>query len=263
VSESETDAPQTEPATDPETEIAEQMTPDADETPDDVTGPGPESPFQPPDLKPDDEPAPDDAPEPDEPEPDEPEADEPEALADYAPGVAEARLMSEREAEQLGKKLDQERKRHGKKVMELLGNDLGGHIPCPTCMDGIDGFIVSPEFAPLDPDQRDRMMQILGLDDWEQIPSASWAAQCETCRGFGKIKTGSHVTGREVTGCEDCGEAGWRNLRVPAQVNGNTDEVPSAVTGPTVAHDLEPDPRVQALRSEGYMVIPRVEVASG
>jgi hypothetical protein len=263
VSESETEAPQTEPVSDPETEIAEQMTPDEDGAPDeaapdtdeapaDVTGPGPESPFQPPDLKPDDEP---------EPEPDEP--DEPEALADYAPGVAEARLLSEREAEALGKKLDAERKRHGKRVMELLGNDLGGHIPCPTCMDGIDGFIVSPEFAPLDPEQRDRMMQILGLDDWEQIPSATWAAQCETCKGFGKIKTGSHVTGREVTGCEDCGESGWRNLRVPVQANGNTDEVTSAVTGPTVAQSLEPDPRVQALRSEGYMVIPRVEVAAG
>jgi len=263
VSEPQTDTPQEGAEPDVETEIAEQMTPDKDGAPDeaapdtdenadDVTGPGPESPFQPPDLHPDDEPTPG---EPD----DEPE----EELEAYAPGVAEARLRSEREAEALGKKLDAERKRHGKRVMELLGNDLGGHIPCPTCMDGIDGFIVSPEFAPLDPEQRDRMMQILGLDDWEQIPAATWAAQCETCKGFGKIKTGSHVQGREVTGCEDCGESGWRNLRVPAQPNGNTDEVPSPVTGPTVSKDLEPDPRVQALRSEGYMVIPRVEVSAG
>jgi hypothetical protein len=241
-----------------ETEIAEQMTPDDGErgdvvapNPDEVevtpTGPGPESPFQPPELQPDED--------------DEP--DEPEALADYAPGVAEARLLSEREAEALGKKIDAERKRHGKRVMELLGDDLGGHIPCPTCMDGIDGFIISPEYAPLAPDQRERMMEILGLDDWEQMPSASWAVQCETCAGFGKVKTGSHVRGREVTGCEDCGEAGFRNLRVPTQTNGNTDTVPSAVTGPTVMQDSEPDPRVKALREEGYMVIPRVPVATG
>lgn len=252
------DTPQTEPGTDEETQIAEQMTPDEGETPDVVapnpdeeevtpTGPGPESPFQPPELNPDDE----------------PEPDEPEALADYAPGVAEARLLSEREAEALGKKLDAERKRHGKRVMELLGDDLGGHIPCPTCMDGIDGFIVSPEWAPLDSDQRDRMMQVLGLDDWEKMPSASWAVQCETCAGFGKVKTGSHVQGREVTGCEDCAEAGFRNLRTQVQTNGNTDTVQSAVTGPTVVQDLEPDPRVKALREEGYMVIPRVPVASG
>jgi hypothetical protein len=258
VTEPQEDTPQTEPGTDEETQIAEQMTPDEGETPDVVapnpdeeevtpTGPGPESPFQPPELNPDDE----------------PEPDEPEKLEDYAPGVAEARLMSEREAEALGKKIDAERKRHGKRVMELLGDDLGGHIPCPTCMDGIDGFIISPEYAPLAPDQRERMMQILGLDDWEQIPTAQWAAQCETCKGFGKIKTGSHVVGREVTGCEDCGESGWVNLRMPTQVNGNTDTVQSAVTGPTVAQDLEPDPRVKALREEGYMVIPRVPVASG
>jgi hypothetical protein len=258
VSEPETETTQEGTEPDVETEIAEQMALDADETPDDVTGPGPESPFQPPELHPDDEPAPGD-----EHAPDEPDPDEPEKVEDYAPGVAEARLMSEREAEALGKKIDAERKRHGKRVMELLGDDLGGHIPCPTCMDGIDGFIISPEYAPLAPDQRERMMQILGLDDWEQIPTAQWAAQCETCKGFGKIKTGSHVVGREVTGCEDCGESGWVNLRMPTQVNGNTTTVQSAVTGPTVAQDLEPDPRVKALREEGYMVIPRVPVASG
>jgi hypothetical protein len=258
VSEQETETPQEGTEPDVETEIAEQMAPDADETPDDVTGPGPESPFQPPELHPDDEPAPADEPKPDEPD-DEPD----EQVSDYAPGVAEARLLSEREAEALGKKIDAERKRHGKRIMELLGNDLGGHIPCPTCMDGIDGFIISPEYAPLAPDQRERMMEILGLDDWEQMPSASWAVQCETCAGFGKVKTGSHVQGREVTGCEDCGEAGFRNLRTQVQTNGNTDTTASAVTGPTVMQDNEPDPRVKALREEGYMVIPRVPVASG
>jgi hypothetical protein len=258
VSEPQTENPQTDPAPDPETEIAEQMTPDDDEragvvapNPDEQevtpTGPGPESPFQPPELQPDDEPGP----------------DEPEALADYAPGVAEARLLSEREAEALGKKLDQERKRHGKRIMELFGDDLGGHIPCPTCMDGIDGFIISPEFAPLDAEQRERMMQILGLDDWEHMPTATWAATCETCDGFGKIKTGSKVSGREVTQCEDCEGAGWKNLRRGAQVNGNTEAVTSAVTGPAVMQDNEPDPRVVSLREEGYMVIPRVPVASG
>src|SRR5689334_23551412 len=113
--ETETETPQTDPQTDVETEIAEQMTPDEQETPEvdpaEVTGPGPDSPFQPPDLHPDEpeaEPSPDD------------EETEPEALADYAPGVAEARLQTEREAEKLGKDLDKERKRHGTQVMKLL-----------------------------------------------------------------------------------------------------------------------------------------------
>lgn len=243
--------PQTDtPETDVETEIAEQMTPDEGEQPNEaqpnedvdpaeVTGPGPDSPFQPPDLHPDDEP----------PQEEEEIEDAP------TPGVSEARLMSEREAEALGKKLDAERKRHGKRVMELLGNDLGGHIPCPTCMDGIDGFIVSPEFAPLDSEQRDRMMQILGLDDWEAMPSASWAVQCETCQGFGKIKTGSHVPGRETTGCEDCGESGWRNTRRNAPVVPIVQEENGAITGPTVMEEYEPDPRVDALRRDGFMVV--------
>jgi hypothetical protein len=258
VSESETETTQEGTEPDVETEIAEQMTPDEGERGDVVapnpdeeevtpTGPGPDSPFQPPEPNPDDE----------------PEPDEPEKLEDYAPGVAEARLRSEREAEALGKKLDGAQKTYRNRLVALLGDDLGGHIDCPVCMDGLTGFIIHPEIAPLDTEQRNRMMQLLGLDDWEHMPSASWAVQCETCAGFGKVKTGSHVQGREVTGCEDCKEAGFRNLRLPTQANGNTDTAPSAVTGPTVAQDSDPDPRVVALRQEGYMVIPRVPVASG
>ena len=257
MSEQENETQTTEPAPDVETEIAEQMTPDEGEAPDeradDTTGPGPDSPFQPPDLHPDEDET--------EQAPDYVEA-ESEALADYAPGVAEARLLSEREAEALGKKLDAERKRHGKRVMELLGNDLGGHIPCPTCMDGIDGFIVSPEFAPLDPEQRNRMMQILGLDDWEHMPTADWAVQCETCQGVGKVKTGSHVPGRETTGCDDCGEAGWRNTRKLSPVVAIAQEGNGQITGPTVTSEYEPDPRVDALRRDGFMVVKLPETAA-
>ena len=234
-----------------ETQLASEMTPDEGETPDEdateQTGPGPESPFQPPDLHPDEDGDGDGS--------DDGET-ETETVENYAPGVAEARLRSEREAEALGKKLDAERKRHGRRVMELLGDDLGGHIPCPTCMDGIDGFIVSPEFAPLDTEQRNRMMQVLGLDDWGQMSTADWAQVCGTCQGFGKIKTGSHVPGREVIDCEDCQGAGYQNTRKRAQLASVPEPVPTGDTGPTVYQDHEPDPRVDALRRDGFTVIP-------
>lgn len=258
MSEQQTETTEPTPDDPVEQEIAEQMGDDEPAAPDeggeDVTGPGPESPFQPPDLHPDEDEAGD---------AEDGDGDESEAVEDYAPGVAEARLLSEREAEALGKKLDAERKRHGKRVMELLGNDLGGHIPCPTCMDGIDGFIVSPEFAPLDTEQRARMMQILGLDEWEKMPSAEWAVQCETCQGFGKVKTGSRVPNRETTGCEDCGEAGWRNTRKPAPVVQLAADTNGAVTGPTVTPEYEPDPRVDALRRDGFMVTKLPDFATG
>ena len=233
-------------------EMGEEDEPREEIPEEEITGPGPDSPFQPPDLHPDEN---------EEGESEEAAEDESEAVEDYAPGVAEARLLSEREAEALGKKLDAERKRHGKRVMELLGNDLGGHIPCPTCMDGIDGFIVSPEFAPLDTEQRARMMQILGLDDFENMSTAPWAVQCETCIGFGSIKTGSHVPGRETTQCEDCQGAGFRNTRQTAQL---AVVAPAAVEGepaqPAVTF-TDPDPRVDALRRDGFTVIPPMPIA--
>jgi hypothetical protein len=242
---------QTEQEANLESEIAAEMgeedTETTEEPQEDVTGPGPDSPFQPPDLHPDED---------EESESEEAAETESEDVEDYAPGVAEARLLSEREAEALGKKLDAERKRHGKRVMELLGDDLGGHIPCPTCMDGIDGFIVSPEFAPLDIEQRTRMMQILGLDDFGSMSTAPWASQCETCLGYGSIKTGSHVPGRETAECEDCAGAGYVNTRKRAMLAAVPVDEPSGQSGPTVYQDHEPDPRVDALRRDGFTVIP-------
>ena len=255
MSDTETETTETPETPDVETEIAEQMGDDEQATPDetegDVTGPGPDSPFQPPELQPDED------------EDGEQEGDgdgDPEQVSDYAPGVAEARLLSEREAEALGKKLDAERKRHGKRVMELLGDDLGGHIPCPTCMDGIDGFIVSPEFAPLDTEQRARMMQILGLDDFEAMASAPWAVQCGTCKGYGSIRTGSHVLGRETAECEDCSGAGYQNTWKAATLAAVPAPSENGQSGPTVYQDHEPDPRVDALRRDGFTVIPPMVV---
>jgi len=190
-------------------------------------------------------------------DPDDPEnvlPDELEPDADYQPGVQESRYMDEKALEKIQGQLEREGARHNKRLTEIMGDDLGGHIPCPTCMDGIAGYIVPPNVAALSGEQRARMLQILGLDEWNDMETADWAQQCPTCKGYGKIKTGSHVGGRETTGCEDCNEAGWINTRPPRTVQALHTPEGEIVTGPTVYQDNEPDPRVQSLRADGYMV---------
>lgn len=202
--------------------------------------------------------------EPDEPliqeDEDDDEDDEPEG---YEPGVAEAALYTERELEVIGRKLDLDKAAHRRKLEGILGDDLGGHIPCPTCMDGVDGFIMPPDIAPLNPEQRERMLQVLGLDQWGDIPTVEWAQPCEDCNGHGEVRTGSKKAGMETTRCLTCGGDGWKNLKGAA---GNVHELPTipSETGPTV-YGQEPsnDPDVQALRARGFTVFPPVQINAG
>lgn len=172
-----------------------------------------------------------------------------------APSMLDAKARAVRDD-----KIDRENERHAKRVGEIMEEEATALIPCPICMDAFHGWIFDPAHAPLTPEQRDRMLQLLGMNDWEELPQASWAQECATCRGHGRVKTGSKREGRETTGCLDCGESGWINRRA-AQVaveNGHHADVPAA-TGPTV-YGTEPDPRVQALREDGYTVIPPMPI---
>lgn len=188
---------------------------------------------------------------------------EPESLADYAPGVAEARLMSERERQKRDDKIDRERERHKNRIEEILEDEAQYVIPCPVCLEGFDGWLFDPAHRPLDENMRNRMLQLLGLDSYEDMPEASWAQTCESCNGHGRVKTGSKVEGREVTQCMDCAGAGWRNLRSSQGANGldHVEHEPTA-TGPTI-YGLEPDPRIQSLAEEGYTVVPPIKLPTG
>lgn len=172
------------------------------------------------------------------------------------PGVAEARYLSEKDLEKRLDRMYRENERHRGRVAEIMEEDAVHLIPCPVCMDAFHGWIFDPANAPLEQGQRDRMMQLLGLDDFEDIPAAPWAVTCPDCNGHGKVKTGSRREGREITGCLTCNEAGWLNRSGTPAANGHRETAETTqVTGPTV-YNREPDPRISALQGEGYTVIP-------
>lgn len=185
-------------------------------------------------------------------EPDEGGEDEQEAEQPTEPSGA----LTEKELEAIGKKLDRATVGFRTKLETILGEDLGGLVPCPTCMDGTPGYIFPPDLAPLTEAQRDRMLQILGLDEWNEMPTATWAVQCSTCLGYGKVKTGSHVGGRETAECEDCAGAGWNNTRRAAAVLPTVEPADPNLSGPLVHGIADPDPRVDSLRRDGFTVIP-------
>lgn len=205
------------------------------------------------------QPAPDPASEP-EPEPDDDEEPD-EEVVDFDTGelvarqVADERALAKRDA-----KLDGEKARHAKRLGEIMGEEANDLIPCPVCMDGIDGWIYPPEVRQLPPDAIARIRQVIGLPDYTTFKQASDAQMCPDCDGLGETVTGSHVPGYEVKQCGRCKKAGWIPLR-GEQANGHVqDEDAPVVTGPTVYHLDESDPDVRALRERGFTVIPPMQV---
>src|SRR5689334_17992027 len=99
------------------------------------------------------------------------------------------------------------------------------------------------------------MLQLVGLDNYEDTPQATWAQTCSTCAGHGEVRTGSKVAGRETTSCLDCGGAGWINTRDRSTRAENGAQRDETLTGPTAYPELEPDPAVRALQERGYTVI--------
>jgi hypothetical protein len=109
--------------------------------------------------------------------------------------------------------------------------------------------------APTD-EQVSRIRQFAGLPDYSNFEAVGWANECPECHGYGKVKTGSKVSGAETTGCLNCNERGWLNTRGMTPPNGTLQHPEGEVlTGPTV-FGTEPDERVAALARDGYTVIP-------
>jgi hypothetical protein len=218
------------------------------------------------------EPEPQDAPETDgEPNPDAEPAEEIEGDDDGEPAApsegdddAEARaVQSEKALAERDKKLDAENSRHAKRVGEIMDEAAVDLIPCPVCMDGIAGWVYSPEAQQLSDEAVLRLRQLIGLSGLDGITQATFAAQCPACDGNGEVRTGSRVPGYETTTCERCKKTGWIRTDAPT-TDGHVehdDEAP--VTGPTVYFPDAEDIEVRNLRERGFTVIPPMQVANG
>jgi hypothetical protein len=218
------------------------------------------------------EPEPQDAPETDgEPNPDAEPAEEIEGDDDGEPVApvegdddAEARaVQSEKALAERDKKIDAENARHAKRVGEIMDESAVDLIPCPVCMDGIAGWVYSPEVQQLSDEAVLRLRQLIGLSGLEGIKQATFATRCPDCDGHGEVTTGSRVHGYETTTCERCLKAGW--IRVgSAPTNGHVEIEPEqVVTGPTVYQADPDDVEIKNLRERGFTVIPPLTVPNG
>jgi hypothetical protein len=183
-----------------------------------------------------------------------------EAERDGEPAPDSQAVQDEKALAKRDQKLDAENVRHAKRVSEIMEEGAVDLIPCPVCMDGIAGWVYSPEAQALSEEAILRLRQLIGLSGLEGIKQATFAARCPDCDGNGEVRTGSRVLGYETTTCERCKKAGW--IRVgSAPTNGHVEpEDEAVVTGPTVYFPDNEDPEVRNLRERGFTVIPPMTV---
>jgi hypothetical protein len=165
----------------------------------DVEPVGPETPEGAPDEAQEEEEAAE-AGEPAEAEPpaDEPPTDQPEPQG-----------LSDEEAERIGRQLDKERTRHSNRVSEIMGEWAQPLGICPLCEPNIPGFIFPASSTAPRGELHGALLEVLKNPLAPEYETDPTKPACDTCKGLGKIKTGSKVPQYETLICATCNGQGF------------------------------------------------------
>jgi hypothetical protein len=137
------------------------------------------------------------------------------------------------------RKIEQSFSTYSRAVERNLADDATDFIRCPLCLGATPGFVNRHAAGRIPAEQADVVKKFLGLARPVDYPASSQHRQCDSCKGLGKVATGSQVPGKEIIMCGVCSGNGFTGPepRVPAAATNGSD----GVTGPTVyAEPTEP-----------------------
>jgi hypothetical protein len=127
--------------------------------------------------------------------------DEPEQAARESAREAQQRIVDEQ-----AKKLDRAEKAYTGKVLDALGAELSGFLPCELCAPFYPGLRLP---VPLTAEQTGALRAIVGLPSLETMIQDKYSTVCDDCDGKGKVLTGSAVPQYASTKCLTCKGKGW------------------------------------------------------
>jgi hypothetical protein len=143
-----------------------------------------------------------------EPEPDtEPEVpfEEPEP-----PTEPEQQGPSEAELDKMSKQLERSATTWRNRVSEVLGEMAQALVPCELCDPNLPGFHYPAEMEqPRDPIHA-ALLEVLKNPAAPEYGQAQHVRQCSNCGGWGKVKSGSRVAGKELVVCPTCKGNGFQ-----------------------------------------------------
>lgn len=136
--------------------------------------------------------------------------EEPEAPADEGSEAPQQPQPppTEKELEQMFKRLGNEAQRHRARVEEIMGSEFEALVPCELCEEDMPGFRLQrvPEYEKVE-----RVMGAIGLGDLAELQDDPEARTCDLCAGLGVLRTGSKVIEQLSRPCPKCGANGWTN----------------------------------------------------
>lgn len=121
------------------------------------------------------------------------------------PSAAAVIGLTEKQLEQLGKKLDAGAETWRKRVRTLLGEETFAALTlCELCGSDIPGYHYPPEVLQPETELEARLVNVLLAPEGPNYIDDPELRQCTACGGLGRTKTGSRVPKRETTGCRAC-----------------------------------------------------------
>jgi hypothetical protein len=107
-------------------------------------------------------------------------------------------------------KLSKRGQGYSKAALEILGDDLGGLIPCELCGPHWPGL--RPPIPP-DAETAAKLRVLIGMPSNENFRQDPLSEECLNCGGLGKVLTGSKVSQYETMTCPTCHGRGFRTSR--------------------------------------------------
>jgi len=164
-----------------------------------------------------------------------------------APEQAVSFEMTERELEEMNKKLERSATTWRNRVSEVMGEMANYLVPCELCDPAIPGFHFPADVqAPRD-DLHAHLLDVLKNPAQPEYQQAQHVRQCSNCGGWGKVKSGSLVAGKELVVCPTCKGQGFQGDAVtlttpsfPAEpANGEVEVEFPADAQPLVVEDAD------------------------
>jgi hypothetical protein len=133
------------------------------------------------------------------------EAEEtPEEPTDGQESASMERVATPEELEAQRTKLQRSATTWRNRVSDVLGEDAQLLVACELCEPDIPGFHFPADVMRPYDERHARLIAVLLDQTGPEYPEASDVHQCETCAGWGSVRTGSRVAGRETKTCSTC-----------------------------------------------------------
>lgn len=146
-------------------------------------------------------------------ESDEPAGEDPDRDREPDEPEAEEQVLDERALEKAAKRLEGAVGRYRKAVEAFVADTGQSLIENKTDLDFCPGYLFHPEVKPLDEEQIQFARVLLGEPAIPHFEPDPEARECERCKGWGRVTTGSKVNGQNLLTCRVCQGRGWTGER--------------------------------------------------